>query len=393
MSDALKTAPKRRPLNLEEDGTSDEDVMADEGSSSDEENIPPGRKLARNKRQRLMQMFSGLDSDGMRDEGDGSFLEDSAVRTLTEAIYDREWNQGFQRKMPTTVKTASDYALDEKLVRYLHLLFGKGFHVSKAEKLGAAFLSFHPQFGKNGNRRVPRFWRALWGYRRRAPARSRKPRTWPEVAALANWLVLRGHYSKAVWLLVCWGGYLRPSDCMRLRRCDFVPPMSGISDRWCLNLNPAEEGHTSKTGVSDEALIWDDLEVTWMGPVFQALRETGELDSEVWDFTYPDFTRTFRHGVKELKLPHMVPYQVRHSAPSWERLHNRRSRSGVGKKGRWKAQSSLDRYEKSAMVTQVYRRIPADQRAFYESCARELKGVMLRTRLPVPLPWQAVETS
>ena len=83
VSDALKTAPKRRPLNLEEDGTSDEDVMADEGSSSDEENIPPGRKLARNKRQRLMQMFSGLDSDGMRDEGDGSFLEDSAVRPFT----------------------------------------------------------------------------------------------------------------------------------------------------------------------------------------------------------------------------------------------------------------------------------------------------------------------
>ncbi len=175
--DALKTVPKRRPLDLEEDGTSDGDVMADEGGSSDEESILPGRKLARNKRQRLMQMFSGLDSDGMRDEGDGSFLEVSAVRTFTEAIYG-----------------------------------------SKAEKLGAVFLNFHPQFVKNGNRRVPRFWRTLRGYHRRAPARSRRPRTWPE-----------------------------------------------------------------------------------------------------------------------LKLPHMVPYQVRHSAPRWERLHNRRSRSGMGKKGRWKA--------------------------------------------------------
>ena len=173
-----------------------------------------------------MQMFSGLDSDGMRDEGDGSFLEVSAVRTFTEAIYG-----------------------------------------SKAEKLGAAFLNFHPQFVKNGNRRVPRFGMTLRGHRRRAPARSRRPRTWPEP-----------------------------------------------------------------------------------------------------------------------KLPHVVPYQVQHSAPRWERLHNRRNRSGVGKKGRWKARSSLDRYEESAMGTQVYRRIPADQRAFCESCARELMGVMMRTCLPVPTP-------
>ena len=271
--DALKAVPKRRPLDLEEDGTSDGDVMADEGSSSDEESILPGRKLARNKRQRLMQMFSGLDSDGMRDEGDGSFLEVSAVRTLTEAIYDREWNQGFQRKMPTTVKTTLDYALDEKLFRYPHLRFGKGFHVSKAEKLGAVFRNFHPQFVRSRKWRVPRFWKILQGYCRGAPARSRRLCAWPE-----------------------------------------------------------------------------------------------------------------------LKLPHMVPYQARHSAPRLEQLHNRRSRSGVEKKGRWKARSSLDGYEKSAMVTQAYHRIPTDQRAFYESCARELVGVMMRTRLLVPTPCRAVET-
>ena len=265
--DALKTAPKRGPLDLEEDGTSDGDVMAGEGISSDEENILRGRKLARNKRQRLMQRFSGLDSDGICGGGDGPFQEVSGVPTLTEGAYDPEWSQGLQRKLLTTVVTTSDYALDEKLVRYLHLRFGKGFHVSRAEKLGAAFPNFHPQFVKNGNRRVPRFWRTLRGYRRRAPARSRRPRTWPE-----------------------------------------------------------------------------------------------------------------------LKLPHVVPYQVQHSAPRWERLHNRRNRSGVGKKGRWKARSSLDRYEESAMGTQVYRRIPADQRAFYESCARELVGMMMRTCLPVPTP-------
>ncbi len=271
--DALKTVPKRRPLDLEEDGTSDGDVMADEGSSSDEENILPGRKLARNKRQRLMQMFSGLDSDGMRDEGDGSFLEVSAVRTLTEAIYDREGNQGLQRKMSTTVKTTLDYALDEKLFRYLHLRFGKGFRVSKAEKLGAVFRNFHPQFVRSRKWRVPRFWKILQGYCRGAPARSRRPRAWPE-----------------------------------------------------------------------------------------------------------------------LKLPRMVPYQARHSAPRLEQLHDRRSRSGVEKKGRWKARSSLDSQEESVMVAQLYRRIPADQRAFYESCACELMGVKMRTCLPVPIPCRAVET-
>ena len=390
--DVLRVPHRSTAVDLEEDpDTSDAAVGDDDESSSESPDTAAGLRQIRAKRRKIMQTFCGLDRDGMSCKEGISFLEESAVQPKTVEIYTREYD-GFQSKCPVKVDKQTDHAVQEKMVRYAHVLFKKGHHVAKAEKFGASFLHFHPEFGKHGRRRIPRFWKALRGFRRRAPTRSRKPRAWPEFAALVNWMILTGRYKMGVWVLTAWGGYLRPSDCMRLRLCDLVPPVPHISDRWCLNLNPEEEEQQSKTGVSDEAIIWDDHEVKWLTQVFQALRLDGEERSEIWDFSYPDLCRVWRRGVTALKLAHLVPYQIRHSAPSWERLHNRRSRSGVGKKGRWKSPASLDRYEKSAMVTQNYRRIPIVQRRYYEECAKQLESVVLRRQLPLVVPWAASST-
>ena len=88
---------------------------------------------------------------------------------------------------------------------------------------------FHSNFGKKGRRNAARVWRALKGWKRKSPPRPRKPWTWPEIAAIANRLVQRGEFMKAVWVLLCFGGYLRPSDALRLRRQDFVAPVAGVS--------------------------------------------------------------------------------------------------------------------------------------------------------------------
>ena len=100
---------------------------------------------------------------------------------------------------------------------------------------------------------------------------------------------------KAVWVLLCFGGYLRPSDALRLRRQDFVAPVPGVSGKfWCLVLNTSEFEETSKTGISDESMIWDNFEAPCMGPIFQAIEKAGPPTELVFEFSYPEMVSSFR---------------------------------------------------------------------------------------------------
>ena len=261
-------------------------------------------------------------------------------------------------------------------MRWMNRLFFDGHHSSRGEKFAAAFLHFHPNFGRKGSRSIARMWRAIKGWRRRAPPRSRKPRSWPEVAGIAMYLIERGEYMKAIWTLMAFGGYLRPSDVMKLRRQDMVPPVGSLSSQWCLVLNSEEYGDESKTGVSDESLIWDNVETKFLGEVFAVIKEQGPPKSRIWDFDCPEMAESFEAASEALGLVPFVPYQLRHSGPSWDRLHARRSQASVMKRGRWKSLASLARYEKGGMVTKQFEKLPDKLKAHLRMCATEIEGVV-----------------
>ena len=64
---------------------------------------------------------------------------------------------------------------DLAIAQYLNSLFWKGEQPHKGEKFRAAWLHRYPDFGRIGSRKLPRSWRALKGWRRLCPARSRLP--------------------------------------------------------------------------------------------------------------------------------------------------------------------------------------------------------------------------
>ena len=227
---------------------------------------------------------------------------------------------------------------------------------------------------------MARLWRSLKGWRVRSPHRSRRPRAWPEVAAVAMYFLETGEFMKAVWTLVAFGGYLRPSDNMRLRKQDLVPPVGSLSHRWCLVLNSEDYNLTSKTGVSDESIIWDNEETEWMGAVFSAIKASGPPASPVYQFDYPEMAESFRGVTEILGIAPFVPYQLRHSGPSWDRLHRRRSQAAIMKRGRWRSLASLARYEKGGMVTKQFLTHPQKLRDHMERCAQHLRAVMLGER-------------
>ena len=198
------------------------------------------------------------------------------------------------------------------------------------------------------------------------------------------YLIERGEYMKGIWTLVAFGGYLRPSDNMRLRRQDLVPPAGSLSSMWCLVLNSEDYGDVSKTGVSDESIIRDNAETKFLSDVFETIKELGPPSSKVWGFDDPDMAESFKSATEALGLAPFVPYQLWHSGPSWDRLHARRSQTAVMKRGRWRSLASLARYEKGGMVTKQFEKLPAKLKEYLEACARHIRQVILGQRCVVP---------
>ena len=80
----------------------------------------------------------------------------------------------------------TDDEVDAAIVLYLNMSYSQGRPVSDGEVPLAGLLSFQPQYGKLGGQKPARSWRALTGWRKRAPTRSRRP------------------LPRMIWSGVCW---------------------------------------------------------------------------------------------------------------------------------------------------------------------------------------------
>ena len=94
--------------------------------------------------------------------------------------------------------------------------------------------------------------------------------------------------------------------------------------------------------------------------------------------------RHLREVAAELQLE-LVPYQLRHSGASHDRLAQARTLDECRKRGRWRSHRSLVRYEKAARVAQYWNDLPAAMRAHCEDCDARLEAVVLG-RDPGPPP-------
>ena len=75
--------------------------------------------------------------------------------------------------------------LDLSLLVYMNMLFSTGCRVGRGEKLMAGIWHFLPEAGKFGTVQTPRSLRALKGWRKVTPTRSRMPYPWHVWCAIA----------------------------------------------------------------------------------------------------------------------------------------------------------------------------------------------------------------
>lgn len=314
--------------------------------------------------------------DGVMDNTDLSLLEKSAVGPQSHKYYTAEMEEFKMFAITRGLDLKDPENVDRLLVDYMNGLYLKGFQAYRGDRLAAAMLHFHPQFGKMGAEKLPRMWRALRGFRKLTPGKSRLAYPLMVWAAVASELRRMGKLRMALFLLVSLSSYARPSELIRLQVYSLVRPSPGVTSSWTLLMSPEERPDRTKTGEFDTSIALDSpYMIPWSHTLFGYLKQT-HPSNPLWDFDYNQYCRDFQKAVASLGLD-LTPYLTRHSGPSIDRSRGYRSQLEVQKRGQWKSQSSVMRYEKAARLAATTENLAADLQAHCRVCEEKLGAIML----------------
>ncbi|CAK9070805.1 unnamed protein product [Durusdinium trenchii] len=302
---------------------------------------PKGKKkrsLEKRPRKPLQHLVDAQLGTGM------SFLEAAAITKRVRERYNRSLSALMTFLQSNGFNFSVDQQVDTGLVKYFEMKFteGEGSHVG--DYALAALLDRHPEFGKNGFRKIPHAWRALKGWRKLCPSRSRLAYPLPLWCGIAWRMIARGHLQKGVFNLLQLSTYHRPSTLLKLKKMGLVPPTSGVTGTWSILTSLTETSDISKTGTKDDAVLLDSPFLDFIEPVLRRLAKGPPL-APVWTFTYPEYLEVFNQCAKDLKVE-VVPYQARHSGPSIDYAAKLRTLEEIRKRGNWASRKSVTRYEK-----------------------------------------------
>ena len=244
----------------------------------------------------------------------------------------------------------------------------------------AAVVHNFSEYGRLGSSHLPRSHRALKGWRKRTPPRSRAPH------CLAYWAMIiwdfcrRGYWLMAIylcWMLAC---YTRPKELLSVQVQDLQRPVPGVSNHWHINLFPESRTNRSKVLASDDSL---ELSCAWMPFLAQTAEvlAQGPKTSLLFNFTYADFLVQWKATGKRLGLT-AVPYQARHSGPSIDAARGLRTRIEIKTRGRWSSDKSVLRYEKKARLMQSFNTLSDPLQLHAVACEGKLAALMAGSLSP-----------
>ena len=169
--------------------------------------------------------------------------------------------------------------------------------------------------------------------------------------------------------------YLRPNEMIEMKTEQVIEPQAQRGmDRVALVINPEYYNRPSKTGELDESL---HISRAWLGRLllrYKRLRKSPRL----WDHNLLEMRRIFLLVAEDLCIGHLRPclYMARHSGASIDRLENRLSLQEVQRRGRWRCEASVRRYEKRAMAQEVASRLSPVQMLAFTRAAAEIERIL-----------------
>ena len=309
-----------------------------------------------------------------------SFLERRTVRADTEKDYRARYDKFVKWAEKSRLEIDPVSVLDGTLLLWAHENFFEGETADEGSKLVAAIMYCKYKSSKNV-KLLPRIRAALAGWRRLAPARSRLPLPWPVAAMIVDYLIPKLR-SMAVATALAFAAYLRPSELLRLRRCDVVPPLlggAGHAAKWSLVLHPLELEISSKTGDFNESIVMDNPEFRFLDGELHALWGQGHSVQPAFDFSYAEWANEFHKAGLVLGLNDLGPpvlYQLQHGGASHEVLTGRRSTLDVQNRGRWRTVTSVKRYEKGGRINQVLALVPVGMQQRAHLCTSRISQAL-----------------
>ena len=219
----------------------------------------------------------------------------------------------------------------------------------------------------------------------RAPGGIRLP--YPEeviyaiVMTVAWLLTSRGEpLDVALMLILAHHAYLRPGELRRVKWKYLTGGLGRQSARMALTLHPTELAKASKTGEFDETVI---LDLDWLVVALRKMQRCRDPEAFVVPGKARDMSRIFDEALLLLDLPRILGREtlhvLRHSGPSADAWMGRRTIEQIQVRGRWRAASSVRRYQKGGRVAERLARC-GDQLIAYAMKSHKLPGAVLTGR-------------
>ncbi|CAK0849589.1 unnamed protein product, partial [Prorocentrum cordatum] len=268
---------------------------------------------------------------------------------------------------------------DDLLAHWIDKQYAEGWNPEHGAYMQAALKFMMPQFGRGGQG-LPKALQALRGWRKRVPARARLPLPWEIVALIATRLIDRDLLRVALYVLVTFAGYLRPSEALRALGAHLIPPTLGcVCDGWSLVLHPRELAVPSKTQVYDEVTPFDLPFYSFLPGALRWLKASTHLGEPLFPFTLVRVSFLFKEAADDMGLASLTPQlcQLRHSGPSVELALQLRTLANVELRGRWRTDASVARYLEPGRVNEHLQRLaPEVQRAALLAPVSSGEGVL-----------------
>ncbi|CAK0850396.1 unnamed protein product, partial [Prorocentrum cordatum] len=248
------------------------------------------------------------------------------------------------------LRGSSAQEVDVILTAFLARLALDGFDAGAGRATPAAARHLLPALGAT---RIapPRACKSTGGWKKLTPPCMRLPIPRPAALAIVGVLLARRQIPFAIFVVLSFAGYLRPSEAFHLRGRSLAPPNPLAGEKYAergLVLNPGEEGRPGKTGITDESVA--PVRAAWW-PLWAALKAARPGASPLWHFQVTEARGAFDSAAEALATQPSLR-ALRRSAASDDLLGARRTLAEVKDRGRWITDCSLRRYAKRIRLQQ-----------------------------------------
>ena len=224
------------------------------------------------------------------------------------------------------------------------------------DRLYAALQDSYTDLNQHGSARLPEFYRVRQAWRRRAPGRSRPPLSLTQVFLIVDWFLARRKVEMALWIVVCFTTYYRPSEVFTLKVGDLLRPTSRLTS-YALQLHPSSdpEAGPSKNRIFDDGVPLDSPVFPWLpSALIKHLRlRSRPATALMFVFKYPELLAAFKLACKDLKIADASLYRLRHGGASHDAAAQLRTLVEIKRRGRWQTDTSVRRYEKRTWLQSI----------------------------------------